>query len=176
MARQRWLVFAGCLALLRLLPACGNLCLNPQPEPPGGGCDNEMSTTGRSDGGNAPVGPDARFGVDARSSSDSAVEGGPGPNPQDAGVDQAADHPDSTSDAAPFDSSDGSNDMSVDSSGDGDAAIATDGPGEGAVDVADGAADGASSDAQDDGASDDAQDDGPKDALDVVVRDGTAPD
>ena len=161
MARQRWLVLAGCLALLRLLPACGKQCLNPQPEPPGGGCDNEMSTTGRSDGGPTSIGPDARIAADARSSADSAVEGGPGPSPEDAGVD--------------FDSSDSSDDMSVDSSGDG-VATATDAPDEGAADVADSTADGASSDARDDGASNDAQDDGPKDAPDIAVSDGTGPD
>ena len=173
MARQRWLVLAGSLALLRLLPACGNLCLNPQPEPPGGGCDKEMSTTGGRDGGPAATAPDARFGVDARISSDSAVDGGPGPSPEDAGVDQAADHADITSDAgldaAPWDSSDGSDDVSIDSPGDGDAAVSTDAPDESVAD----AVEGASSDVQDDGASQDAQLDGAKNAVDVELSDVT---
>jgi len=178
MARRRWLALAGCLALLRLLPACGNLCLNPQPEPPGGGCDNEMSTTRGRDAGPASGSPDAGFGADARSSSDSAVEGGT--RPEDAGVDQPVDHADAAldapSDVAPVDSSDASDDISVDSSADGDAAISTDAPEEVAADIGDSTMDGASSDAQDDGASRDAQPDGAKDAPDIGLSDGTAPD
>jgi len=56
MVRGRWLVFLGCLALLRFLPACTGLCLNPQPEPPGG-CGSADSTGpgGRGGAGGAPA-------------------------------------------------------------------------------------------------------------------------
>ena len=56
MVRGRWLVFLGCLALLRFLPACTGVCLNPQPEPPGGcGSADGTGPAGRGGAGGAPA-------------------------------------------------------------------------------------------------------------------------
>lgn len=71
MARRRWLAWAGILAATHVLSACGQLCLNPQPEPPGNDCDKDNATRGGSGGSTGGAGgsggmttSDASVGID----------------------------------------------------------------------------------------------------------------
>ena len=50
MAHRRWLAWAGILAATHVLSACGQLCLNPQPEPPGNDCDKDKAVRGGTGG------------------------------------------------------------------------------------------------------------------------------
>jgi hypothetical protein len=99
MKRERWLVLAACLAFLRLLPSCANRCLNPQPEPPGDGCEKGINTTA-GDAGRGAGGPDAGSSADAQ-------------------VDQAATSSDVTDDGAKDAANETANDVSTDAQDDG---------------------------------------------------------
>ena len=120
MAPERWLALAGCLTLLCSLPACGNLCLNPQPEPPGsGGCGNAESMAAR-DSGYAPV-ADAMTTAEAGSgrSEDAGRDTPSPPTLTDGGADRQPDRADAASDGgseagAPEASSDGNDGTSSD--------------------------------------------------------------
>lgn len=140
MTRGRWLVLAGCAALLRLVPACSNTCgnLNPQPEPPGGGC-NEADTRGtggaRADAGtSAPR--DASVTADANATADASVDraagddAGDGSNPDEAASDQGEDRIDVGADegddvASPEAGPDGDGATSGDAEPDGEVAADT---------------------------------------------------
>lgn len=168
MTRERWLVLAGCLALLPFFPACANTCLNPQPEPPGGGC-NEATSSIRppNDSGAGNSFLDARSAADAGpdGAGDAALDDRA--NPRDGGADQA-DRADGSLDDAPDDAAD---DAAPETSSDGEGGAPSDAPEDGPDDAPDalpdaGAVDG-SSDALIDGAdgvsNDDAGDGSPPD-------------
>jgi hypothetical protein len=172
MTRERWLVLAGCLALLRLLPACGNACLNPQPEPPGGGCHNESTTGTAHDSGRGSSSPEAgRADANADRSTDAGADGGA--NPIDAGVDQVVEHSDVMSDAPDAKS----DDPPVDAAGDpGLADVAVDSPHDDVVTSSDVTEAGKEDVGTADAAASDAPNDGAEDAPEVAEGDAHTPD
>ena len=167
MARALWLVLAGCLALLPcLLPGCGNTCLNPQPEPPGGGCSEADRGIGT---GRADAGPEFR----ADGGRDSAPDDGEtGDSAPDAATDQREDQADAGADGAPRDDA-------PETSTDSDATSSGDAEDDGAIDPGDAASVDTSSDfageARDGTARDSSSDaPGTDDAPDAPIGDGQA--
>ena len=163
MTRERWLALAGCLTLLCSLPACGNLCLNPQPEPPGsGGCGNAESMVAR-DSGYAAIG-DARTAAEAGSgrSEDAGRDTPSPPTLIDGGADRQPDRADAASDGA-------SEAAAPEASSDSNDGTTSDALGDGAEDVLDAAAGDTSSDVPNDGA-DVASREASSDAEDAMRR------
>jgi hypothetical protein len=110
MARVRWLLFAASLALVASLAACGNRCLNPQPEPPTDPCPNPQpeppceqcygrkTAVGTSTGG----GGGATGAGGASGAAGTSGAGGGADAPADAGTDAPSPPYDSGDDAIPL--------------------------------------------------------------------------
>jgi hypothetical protein len=107
MARERFLALTGCLLLLGLAQACGDVCLNPQPEPPGKGCGEAFASRQARDAGFQTI-TDASVSTDAARDRSSGGDSDGAPTSSDAGIDReqrdgsdvAADAQGDTSDGA----------------------------------------------------------------------------